>query len=163
MRSLGLPLAALLLAGCTSSTGSGGPPADAGVDDASPTVTCDADPRVDAYAANLVKASASGALKVTLVSSDPAPPTRGTNAWVVKVEDGGGSPVTGAALEVTPFMPDHGHGSSVRPVVTEQGGGAYGISPLYLFMPGVWRVTIALPSTDAGPGESVAFFFCIAG
>jgi hypothetical protein len=167
MRALGLILAlawgaSAACAACTSSS-TGATPADAGPADTGPTVTCDNDSRVDTYVANLAKTSTSGALKVTLMGSDPVPPARGTNAWTVKVEDGSGNAIPDAALEVTPFMPDHGHGTSVRPVITPKGDGTYTIDPLYLFMPGVWRITIALPATDAGPGESVAFFFCVAG
>jgi hypothetical protein len=125
--------------------------------DAGPTVTCQQDPRVDTYVANLTKASASGQLKVTLVSSDPAPPLRGTNTWSVKVADGSGNPVANANLTVTPFMPDHNHGTSVSPSATAKGDGTYEISSLFLFMPGVWKVTIANGS------ESVDFFFCVAG
>ena len=68
-------------------------------------------------------------------------------------------------ITVTPFMPDHGHGTSVRAVVTAQPDGSFSVTPLYLFMAGVWRVTIAVGvgASDAGASESVAFFFCVAG
>jgi hypothetical protein len=130
---------------------------DAASSDGGPTVSCQSDPRVDTYVANLSKASPSGQLKVALVSSDPAPPIRGTNTWTVKVTDAGGNPVANADLTVTPFMPDHGHGTTIKAAITPKGDGNYEIQPLYLFMPGVWRVTIALGK------DSVEFFFCVAG
>ena len=43
---------------------------------------------------------------------------------------------------------------------------AYDAANVYLFMAGVWRVTIAVTPAnagDAGAPESVQFFFCIAG
>jgi len=160
MRPFALSFATIALVACTSSSG-GSPAADAGADTA-PTVTCETDPRVQPYSANMTKTSASGATKVTLVAADPAPPIRGTNTWTVKLADAGGAPIANDALEVELFMPDHGHGSSVKPTVTANGDGSYTIKSLYLFMPGVWRITIARP-TDAAPGESVEFFFCVAG
>jgi hypothetical protein len=105
----------------------------------------------------MVKKSASGQLQVTLVSSDPAPPIRGTNNWVIKTADGGGQPIGNATLTITPFMPDHGHGTSVVPTITSKGDGSYEVDNLYFFMPGVWRITIA------NGAESVQYFFCVPG
>ena len=64
-------------------------------------------------------------------------------------------------MSVTPFMPDHGHGTSLQPKVTSQGNGRYAISPVYFFMPGVWRVGVTLQVN--GRSETVNFFFCVAG
>jgi hypothetical protein len=111
----------------------------------------------------LSKTSANGALKITLVSSDPAPPAKGINTWVIRVADGSGTPLTQAPLKVTPWMPDHNHGPSVVATITSQGDGSYNVSPLDFFMPGVWRITFALPATDASPASSVEFFFCVSG
>lgn len=151
------------LAACTSHSGSSGD-ADAGADvGTEAAVSCEKDPRVDTYVANLAKKSASGAYDVTLVSSDPAPPVRGNNTWVVKVEKGG-APVSNATLSITAFMPDHGHGSSVKPTITSNGDGTYKIEPLYLFMPGVWKVTVGIAAdADAGAEDPAVFMFCVAG
>ena len=149
--------AALVLCACTSSDGGATSSDSATPADAGPTVTCQNDSRVDTYVANLTKTSSSGQMKVTLVASDPAPPVRGNNTWSVKVTDGAGGAVNGASLAVTPFMPDHGHGTSVKAAINAKGDGVYEITPLYLFMPGVWKITIA-NGTD-----SVDFFFCVAG
>jgi hypothetical protein len=65
-------------------------------------------------------------------------------------------------LTVVPFMPEHGHGSSVRPAVSAKGNGVYVVSNLYFPMPGVWRVTIHIePQTNAP--QDIAFAFCIDG
>lgn len=154
--------AAAILAGCSTSSGSPGSPIDAGTSDS--VVSCQNDSRVDQYVANLAKASSDGALKVTLVSSDPAPPAVGTNTWTIKVTDGTGAPMSNAPIKLDPFMPDHGHGTSVEAGIAAQPDGAYTITNLYLFMPGVWRLTFSLPGApDAGPGPSVQFFFCVSG
>jgi hypothetical protein len=159
-------LAALAACSSPSSPSSPGAPADAG----SPTgdsgvVSCEHDPRVDTFAANLTKKSASGVLTATLLSAAPSPPALRTNSWTVKLTDASGAPVTGAALTVVPFMPDHGHGTSIVPQVTSGANGSYTIDPLYLFMPGVWRITIGvLPEAGTpSPDDEVQYFFCIEG
>jgi hypothetical protein len=157
-----LPVA---LAACTTHSSPAQPAGDAAVagDDDGGTVSCQDDPRVDTYVANLARSSASGALKVTLVSGDPAPPAKGTNAWVVRIEDASGAPMPSAPLSVTPFMPDHGHGTSIVATITPHGDGTYDVAPLYLFMPGVWRVTFAIAADAGAAAQSVDFYFCISG
>ena len=140
--------------GCTSSNT--GTTSSGDTTDSCPSVTCDKDSRVDTYVANLQKRSASGALVATLIASDPAPPIRGTNTWTLKLLGPGGAPVT-SGVDIASFMPDHGHGSSVKPTLTAQPDGTWKIENLYFFMPGVWRITIT-----SGP-DSVEYFFCIAG
>ncbi len=145
--------APVLTISCASSGGSDPDPAPAPTAttvDPATTVSCQNDARVDTYVANLAKTSTAG-MKVTLVSSDPAPPIRGTNNWSLKVENAPGD------ITVTPYMPDHGHGTSVKPTIEAAGPGAWNVKNLYFFMPGVWRVTIA-SGTD-----SAQFFFCVAG
>jgi YtkA-like len=157
---LGAVVAITAAAACSSSSTGTTPAADTGNADSGVAVTCQNDPRVATYVANLVEKSASGSMSVTLVSSDPAPPIRGTNDWVVKIADASGNPMANATLTVTPFMPDHGHGTSVTPTVTTNPDGSYAVANVYLFMPGVWRVTIA---NTAAAADSVDFFFCIPG
>jgi hypothetical protein len=71
-----------------------------------------------------------------------------------------GQPQTNAMIEVTPFMPRHGHGTSVVPVVTPTGD-AFTIAPLYFFMPGLWQVTIK--ATVGAVTDKAVFTFCIQG
>jgi len=73
---------------------------------------------------------------------EPDPPRVGTNTLHLTIHDADGAPVTGAAVSVEALMPAHGHGSTEKPVITEQGGGAYTAAPLTLQMPGRWEVTI---------------------
>jgi hypothetical protein len=87
--------------------------------------------------------SASGALRVSLRSS-PNPPARGIDVFELTVADGMGTPVDGLAIEVTPWMPSHGHGTSVAPTVSAQGGGVYVVDNVDLYMPGTWELRIVM-------------------
>jgi hypothetical protein len=124
--------------------------------------SCATEARALPYAPNLARSSDSGAFTVRLVSSDPAPPARGTETWTVAVVDQSGAPQDGLAIKVTPFMPDHNHGTSVKAAVTAAGAGTYTMSPLYLYMAGYWEVTLNL-QTAGGTKDSVMFPVCIPG
>jgi hypothetical protein len=143
----------VLAAGCSDDTAPPSPTNDAEVE-------CTGDPRADAYAANMEKLGEGGIFTFRLVSSDPAPPVKGTNAWTIDVLDTSGAPVDGMELDVTPYMPDHGHGTSIVPQITDMGAGEYSVTPLYLFMGGIWEVTIEASDGDAS-SDSAVFTFCI--
>jgi hypothetical protein len=149
-----------LLPACTGGTGGDAVDASADTVDES-TVGCMNDQRVLSYQAGLQVAGQSGMLKAALLSSDPGPPLRGSNTWTVKIMDGSGAPVPNPTIKVTPFMPDHGHGTSIIATATPQPDGTVTITPLYLFMPGVWRVTLDI--TSSAGNDSIVFYFCIAG
>jgi hypothetical protein len=126
-------------------------------------VGCAADPRVATYEPGVFAESQDQTLRVVLDDSEPGPPIVGMNTWTVRVEDAGGAPVTGASMTVAPFMPDHGHGSPLVPTATANSDGSYTISPLYFFMPGVWRVGITVSTSDASLPSTADFFFCVGG
>lgn len=143
----------LFLVGCTGSNAS-----DAGADALAETaITCQLDPMAETYTAGMKKNGS--AFTFVLVSSDPTPPARGNNKWSVRIEKNG-QPQTGAMIEVTSFMPKHGHGSSVAPTIMPSGD-AYTIDPIYLFMPGLWQITIK--ATVGMATDSAVFTFCIEG
>jgi hypothetical protein len=84
------------------------------------------------------------------VRTSPQPPSVGTNEIqlsVTKASDG--SPVDGLTLDVEPWMPSMGHGTS-SPGVTPQGSGVYLVTDVYLYMQGVWtlRTTISGAMSD---------------
>ena len=119
-----LALAALALAGCGEAA-----PSDA--------VTFDGAPELSV-------AGVQGHFVVG-VRSSPSPPRRGTDAFQLRVTDVRTSaPVDGLTLTVTPFMPAMGHGTSVAPEVTAEGGGVYVARGVNLFMPGRWELRVAL-------------------
>jgi nitrogen fixation protein FixH len=81
----------------------------------------------------------------------PDPPVAGRNTLTIEVRDAQGQPVEGASLEVKPWMPSHGHGSTETPVVSALGEGRYRATPVTFSMPGQWEVTIlATSGTDKG-------------
>ena len=149
-RSPALLLVALLVA-C------GGDPHDSTIDGG---ITCRTDPRGEAYSAGQIRPGKGGALHFVLVQSDPGPPLKGSNSWTVNVRTPSGLPAAGATLKATPFMPDHGHGTSIVPQTTVVRDG-YTVSPLYLFMPGLWRIT--LEAKFGAITDSAEWFFCIEG
>jgi hypothetical protein len=63
---------------------------------------------------------------------------------LVELSDAAGDPLTGLddAVFVTPFMPDHGHGTPVRVGVEEEAAGEYRLAPVNTFMPGLWQITL---------------------
>jgi hypothetical protein len=101
-----------------------------------------------------------------LISADPAPPSRGDNAWVVQLNSMAsgvvGAPMAGMenSISVTPFMPDHQHGSPIEVQVTPVAGqpGQYTLDPVNLWMPGVWQTTIAVSSTTT---VKTVYTFCL--
>jgi hypothetical protein len=122
-------------------------------------VNCQTDSRVMTYAPNVTATAASG-MKYVLVQSDPAPPARGTDTWNLRVTDAAGTAQPSLSLQIKTLMPDHGHGSSVTPTISNQGSGNYQVQNLFLFMPGVWKITFA-PAT--APTDTADFWFCVPG
>lgn len=130
------------------------------------SVSCTADARVDGYTGALEKPGELGVLSFRFSDLEPAPPARGNNTFHVQVSDAaGGAPEV--ALEVDLRMPDHGHGTSVEPRVTAgETPGRYTVSPLYLFMPGVWRIEFDAyaSAAEGSPAlDRVTLHFCIEG
>ena len=64
-------------------------------------------------------------------------------------------------------MPDHGHGTPVTPVISfDAATGEYTVTPLYLFMAGVWRIQFEAYADEADgavPLDRARLFFCIEG
>ena len=49
----------------------------------------------------------------------------GVNSFEFILHDKDGKDIPGAAVAITPWMPEHNHGVSEKPVITDRGGGAY--------------------------------------
>ncbi len=152
-----VPSLLLLALGCGSS--SGGNP-NQPTPDAGDLITCQNDPRAMTYAPGMSVTSSSGSRKYVLLSADPAPPARGNDTWSMRITDAAGTAQPGLTVGVLPFMPDHGHGTSVAASVTANQDGTYTVTPLYFFMPGVWRISFWIGQNQSDVGE---FFFCIPG
>jgi hypothetical protein len=110
------------------------------------------DPGTISETAAAVVTSDQGGLQISVHSAPDAQPTRGVNTLrlvVTHVSDG--SPVSGLALDVVPWMPAMGHGTSVTPSVAPgPDPGSYDITNVNLFMPGLWeiRTTIGGSTSD---------------
>lgn len=148
---------AWLAIACAAATSCGGddgkPRADADAD--ALFTSCTDDPRAERVQAGMAKPGEAGLLTVTLLDAAPAPPAKGTNRWTIRITDRAGAPVDGLVVAVVPFMPDHNHGSSLKPTVAPTGApGEYAVDTLYFFMLGLWRVTV----TTTGPTADTAVF-----
>jgi Cu(I)/Ag(I) efflux system membrane fusion protein/cobalt-zinc-cadmium efflux system membrane fusion protein len=79
------------------------------------------------------------------LTSDPSPPQKGSNVFRVKLTDSSGTPISGAEVSVTffmPSMPAMGMAAMRTPVtLSEKGAGIYEGSG-QLGSGGTWQVTI---------------------
>ena len=91
----------------------------------------------------------SGALQISIWTW-PQPAIKGSIDLVYRIADLNGLSVDGLGLQVVPWMPAHGHGTSPT-VVTSEGDGYYLIKPVYLYMSGRWemRTTIKGSAVDS--------------
>jgi hypothetical protein len=128
--------------------------------DADEAVNC-AQLVADQFVLGFQKAGQAGVLDFRIMSATPAPPARQDNAWSVQINAlAGGAAAEGAMITVTPFMPAHGHGAG-KPVTVTAGSepGRYELTPINLWMPGVWETTVDVKS--AAGNDKVVFKFCI--
>ncbi len=153
-----------VLLGLGACAPSGTSPADGGESsssvDGGDVVGCQNDPRAESYTPDFAKKGQAGVFTFTLVSASPAPPGLDQNTWELKVEDLSGNVLTGATLSsVTPWMPDHGHGTSTPQIMTNADGTITVSSLSYFFMTGLWQTTIAAEAS--GQKDSVTYSFCV--
>lgn len=119
-------------------------------------IDCSKETRADNIVSGLQKTGTQGVLTFRLMGTTPAPPKRPDNMWIVHVEKDG-APVDGAAFGVKLYMPDHDHGTGVKPIITAAGtAGDYKVDQLNLWMPGLWEVTF--DATPAGGTKDLATF-----
>lgn len=118
-------------------------------------------PAVDVYEPGITKSA--GELEVELIEASPAPPDVGNNVWQLAVRGPGGEPVEGAVVIVSPFMPEHGHGTSPADYEGVEEEGVYEVGPFNLFMPGRWDVTVVVEDEGAGLEDEVLFRFLLEG
>jgi len=131
--------------------------------DADEGLACVTSGRGDTFVVGLERAGAGGMLDFKLMSAMPAPPAFSDNTWIVQINSmsGGvvGAPATGATLTVTPFMPDHQHGTLRVNIEALSTPGQYKLTPINMWMAGLWETTI-----DVQVGavrDSAVFRFCI--
>ena len=130
-------------------------------------ITCAAETRATPYSAGMSETSISGAWTVKLLNnifvldgkSLSEAPAKGTDTWNIEVLDASGAPTDGVVTGVSPWMPDHRHGTT--PVmVSAAGAGTYTLTPLYLYMAGYWEITVNLAGTGSA-ADSAMFPICV--
>lgn len=126
-----------------------------------PATGCAADTRKDIYTAGMTKPA--GQYQVKIVESNPGPMVKGMNSMNLEIVDANGQPVDGATVTVTPFMPDHGHGSARQVVVKPLGNGRYEVTDIWLSMAGLWTLTVSIQPAGGGPIQETVFSFCLDG
>ena len=155
MRSVWLGLG--LLAACGGSTPT---------PDAEEVVDCSQVTGVDTFVVGLEKVGAANMVDFKMMSADPAPPARNDNTWVFQFHLMNGASVgaamDGATIVATPYMPAHQHGSPKQVLITPTGNaGEYTLSPVFLWMPGVWQTTIQATASGGATTDSAVYSFCI--
>jgi len=141
-----------------------GPSADSSGGAPAGEISCGEDPRVDSKPLPLRRDGDRESVEFELLETEPAPPARGDNRLRLRLTSAGGEPLLDAAIRAVPTMPDHGHGTPIKPEVSAVDElGTYDIEPLNLFMPGVWRISFEVANESESALDSAAFWFCIAG
>lgn len=155
-----LPLLALATAcsgGDTAADDTGG--TDTGEDSAPPVC---GEPG-ETYTAGMSHPGDLGVLTFSLVDVDPEPPDKGENTWTVRTDLAGGGALGGAMVTITPFMPEHGHGSTPADFTATAGtDGVAVVGPMDLFMAGLWELTVSADD-GAGTSDHATFTFCLEG
>ena len=108
------------------------------------------------YEDSLFKITESGMYSVEMVIKEHELIT-GINAVDVIVHDKNDRDVVGAEVTITPWMPEMGHGVFEDPVITERGGGLYSVENVILIMGGHWELRIEVKNGDME--DSVTFDF----
>jgi hypothetical protein len=131
--------------------------------DADEGLACITSGRGETFVVGLEHAGAMGQLDFKLMSAMPAPPAFSDNTWVIQINamSAGvvGAPATGATLVVTPFMPDHKHGTLRVNIEPMPEAGQYKLTPVTMWMAGLWETTIE--ATMGTVHDSAVYRFCI--
>lgn len=156
----------LIFALTTAAAATAGACSDDHDDDDGTSYNCLEETRDDEFVLGLTKPGEQGVYEFKIVTAEPATPARGDNRWLLEVNTTAApvAPVSGATLRVTPFMPDHSHGSGKSVLVTPMtAAGQYQVEPVNLWMPGLWEITIQAEATQTGgtQRDSVVFRFCL--
>jgi hypothetical protein len=115
----------------------------------------------DVYERGLQKPGDNRRVNVAIVDAEPAPPQPEVyNKLRVRVTDGSAQPMYDVTLVIDTLMPEHNHGVTVPIKVTPLGQGEFELNPLYLFMAGLWEITVIVMQ-GSNELDRVTFSFCI--
>jgi len=165
-------LCALVVLGTIGCGSSGGAPSTTsqqgtGGADGADFITCASETRATPYSTGMTETSLSGAWTVKLLNNTfvvdgkalSEAPAKGTDTWTIEVDDASGKPTDGVVTGVSPWMPDHRHGTTAV-MVSAAGTGTYTLTPLYLYMAGYWEITVNLTAAG-GAKDSAMFPICV--
>jgi putative copper resistance protein D len=96
----------------------------------------------------LLKMTGNGLYFVQIVIKDQALSV-GVNTFDIIVRDKKNKEVTGAEIDVVPWMPEMGHGVFDKPLVKEKGGGTYSVENVILIMEGQWELRLKIEKDKA--------------
>lgn len=103
---------------------------------------------------------AGGRLTLSFVDGEPMPPIVGNNSWSFRLElDGEPLADASSGITVTPFMPDHGHGTPTAVNVEEEHAGTYRFEPVHTRMAGYWEMRVDVESDDVS--AKLVFGVCV--
>ncbi|MCB0221973.1 MAG: FixH family protein, partial [Chrysiogenetes bacterium] len=92
------------------------------------------------------------------LATDPLQPVvKGPQSASLYLMDSAQEPITGATIDVEPWMPSMSHGSTETPVVSEDGDGMYTITNIVFTMHGPWELRIDV-SADGADDRIVATY-----
>ena len=118
--------------------------------------------RADTLAIGLSRLSSDGT-RFELIELVPEVPVQSTNPpgnrWRVALRDLAGNALSGGLLDVTTYMPDHGHAGPPS-VGLDTADGVYAVDALLFPMPALYDVTLSL-STGAAERPSVTVHVCV--
>jgi hypothetical protein len=140
--------------------GSGGPAPAPPV-----SFNCSTDSSNETYTPGLPASGVDGVYDFKLMTMDPEPPSRGNNLWNVEIDSvATGQPVDGLGsnMTVTPYMPTMRHGSPIIVDISDAGEpGMYTFTPINLWMPGIWTVTIDVVDDGSAESDKAVYNFCL--
>ncbi len=88
--------------------------------------------------------SAAGKVLLDVRTAPEQPPVRGVTTVELTLTDPADAPLDGLTLTAVPWMPDMGHGASVKPAVVALGGGRYEVDRVTMFMSGRWELRLQI-------------------
>jgi hypothetical protein len=87
--------------------------------------------------------SESGAYSIAMLAHEPTLSRGDYDLELIVTDIAGGTGVDDLIMDVVPWMPAMGHGTSIVPTVTGLGSGVYALDDADLFMPGLWQLRAA--------------------
>lgn len=132
-----------------------------GCEPEAPKGVCEEEDRAVPLELNVDLEGEGGRLLFQLLSVAPEPVDLGANDWTVSISDLSGVAIEGCTLTVTPWMPDHGHGSNEPEGIPGSEDGQYFIEGIEFIMPGYW--TASLSATCGEVTDNVILRPCIEG